>query len=479
MKSLHFYRYSPHIEDELPHELSTITEVDTPGTSRLNAVDVTNANESSMAPRTSIGRLESDAEALKLLYNAFPKYKDYIKSNSNVSQLSTTSVNETNDMTGGQTLSDDKLAQMLEPHGSKVDELKYKTFDGEDQRPQMDSNCENELHMSYKKFPSHAEYAKSVPGLLDSQSIDQMQISDANDENSNSISSLPDIINELKNRNILEHSFGEAADGNGELDDLLLVRGNATNVSAQTTETCKGNESLSDTLENELTKMGLGWVTAELKKSKAQPGNSSSMSSDTSNHAEPRQLLNRQSPPTKKTSKRSYQKMSQSRATNDSFVDKNLLMSKIATESGKISTQPSDVDTVGQSINLKDFLARELLKHSSVSSSSDSSMASMFLKSFLGQSSRISPETPQSRGRDKHRTSTPVDHSKVDSSSTDNRNDSKKGIHSSSSTRDLNKNEAATHTFFSNDSQQLSSVRLSTTDSQSTSTSTFSEDKQK
>lgn len=466
------------MEDDLPHELSTITEVDTPATSRLNATDATIANESAMTATNSTFKLTTDGEVLKLLYNAFPNIREYIKSNPNITELSMASVNETVPMT------DETLCKLLEPQGSKVDELQYKKFDANHPHHELDSKIlqDSELHISYAKFPTHAEYAKEIPGLLDSQSIEQMQNSDVND-NSNTNSSLPDIVSELKKRNIIDRSFQENSDKNDGFDDLLMPHDSPKYRSSQLTESCKDDDSFSDTVGNELTSMGLSWANTELKRSKSKAKNdstSTSLSSDSSKH---HGQLNKNSPP-KRNAKRTFQKMNQSRTTAvDSFVDSNLAILKLPNDESKVTTQPSETENVAKPVNLKDFLARELLKHSSMSSSSDSSMQSLLLKSYMGQSSRVTPETPQSRGNDKQRTSTPVDHSKVDTISIDDKNESRRGIYTTNST--LNRIEVPPHTFFPNDTQQLSSVRLSTTDSTATSTSTstsastFSEDRQK
>lgn len=502
MEYFQLHRFSPHIEDELPHELSTITEVDTPGTSRLNATDATNANDTTLKNITV--KFAPDNEAFKLLYNAFPNFTEYIKSNTNLSQMSSISANEMSDLTiGGNTIPDEKLEKLLEPQGSKIDELKYKTFDGNN--PEIDSKLlqESELHMSYEKFPPFSEYAKET-GLLDnaSQSIEQTITSNGNE---NSSSTLPDIVNELKSRNILERSFEEGVGANENIEDLLTVHGNQTG----TTESGNQDESFSNDLDKDLKSMGLSWVTAELKKSKAA-GTSPSQSSDSSILAEKsRRLSNKQQSPTKaKNSKRSFQQLSQlnqskannvsfvdknigatnvaagitpprsdemggksmnlkaflesrnpkltiprmkhSKATNDSFIDKNIEATNVAPE---VKTQHTD-ETEGNMMNLKSFLARELLQHSSVSSSSDSSLASIFLKSFLGQSSGIL-DMPQHRDR----TSTPVDNNKGDSHSTNTRGDSssKRGIHSSSVVRGLNENSSSSPTFFRSESE-LSSV---------------------
>lgn len=435
-------RYSPQLEDDLPHELSTITEVDTPATSRLNATDVPNVNESTLKNGTI--KLAPDDEALKLIYNAFPNFIDYLKANPEIAQMSLASFNESIAAGTSSVLSDTKLAKLLE--GVKLDDLKYRTFQGD--RPDIDSILLNEsdVTLSYKKFPKHSEYAKSIPGLLDSQSIDQVDLSDTN-------SSLPDVVNELKNRKIIEHSFEETKNG-GNLEDLLIVQSNRkTNTSVTTSP---NDDVLSDTLEQDLNSMGLAWVSVQMKKSKAADASTStSQSSDSLNHVE--KLRQSTSPVKSRPAKRTFQKMDQSKATNDSFVDKNL----VATHTGTATSQPTDPDALAKSINLKDFLARELLKHSSMSSSSDSSLASMFLKSFLGQSSGCMPGTPQNCGVDKQRTSTPVDHSSDGKDS-----NSRKVYRISSTIKDSNKNQTESPTFFSNDSQ-ISSVRMSGTDSTS------------
>lgn len=451
------------MEDELPHELSTITEVDTPATSRLNATDMTNISEITL--KNGSLKLMPDGEAPRLQYNAFPTFKDYIKSNPNISAAG--SIGDTIDLTiGVNSIPDERLSKMLEPHGSRADELKYKPFAGENPENKLLLPGPSEPHLSYTKFPSHAEYAKDTTGLLDSQSIDQLQNSDEND---NSSSSLPDIVSELKNRNILEHSFHEAAGDGCDFDDLLVVHGNNAQ-SGQTTVSRKDDESLSDTLEHELNSMGLKWVTASLKKMKllSSSTSTSTTTSDSSN-VQDKLYRSKQSPQAlKRINKRTYQHMNESQAAGDSFVDKNLMVPKASGDDRSAArTQASNSESIGKQINLKEFMARELLKHSSVSSSSDSSLASMFLKSFLGQPVTNAPETPpNNNGLDKHRTSTPIE-------SKDNSN-SKGGIRSSSSPME-SKNDAASHTFFPNDSQQLSSVRFSTTGS----TSTFSDDRHK
>lgn len=403
-----------------------------------------------------------------MIYSAFPGYKEYINLKDSISQVSLTNVNETVNITAEASSNlSENIEKCLRPSISQMDDLRYKPFEGE--RPDVDSKLfdESELRLSYAKFPTHAEYAKSISGLMDSQSLEDVHNSETND---NSSSSLPDIVNELKNRKILEHSFEEAEDGKGDnLEDILSANTNqkylGKALSSATTQQVQNTDgSLSDVLGHDLNNMGLAWATAEMKKSKAA-SHSISVSSDSSNHCD----KPHQSPIKQRQAKRSFQKMNQSKATNDSFVDKNIVATNTGMNEGTTSTQQTGSDLYGKSMNLKEFIAREIHKHSSVSSS-DSSLASYLINSILGGSSIELPGTPNNRGGiDKHRTSTPVDHS------SDGKDSSKRNYKTSSINKDSNKNQTESPTFFSNESQ-ISSVRMNSTDSN---TSDLNEERKK
>lgn len=444
------------MEEEMPHELSTITEVDTPATSRLNATDITCNND----PATKYTTLKTvpDNELLKFLYNQFPNFRDYIKSNDNPTHFSTGSLNESTEVTAAASvILGEKLEKLLDID-LQAECLKYKQFTS---NTATTSNEWNDPEMAYAKFPSHSQYAKTTSGLLDSRSIDQIDLSDD--------SSLPDIPTELKARNIIEHSFEGVTDNEGSFKDLLIIPSNKRKLEQTAKDVEKQSNSLSETLERDLNSIGLNWASTILRKSKEI---TTSTSSDSSTYAErsKRSSQKSNSPRKIKSTKRPTTGLQMNQA-RDSFFEENSMLNEKEAEASNVTSQRTD-DVQMKSMNLKEFLARELLKHSSMSSAStDSSLASLFLKSFLepsNNSSKLS-ETPPNRGTDKHRTSTPLQNS------SESKGDSKvdSSVKSSTAIRNLSKDDAGTVSavndlskFFSGESH-LSSVRLSSADSTS------------
>lgn len=361
--------------------MSTITEVDTPATSRLNATADLNAAENSAIDAALELSLQNRANLKQLLYNHFPDFQEYAQSTPNLAQTS----DSLNTTATTNVILAEKLEKLLKISDQHVKDLKYKKFDGtcEAIATSMDNNPNS---LSYQQFPSHTEYAKDTPGLLDSQSINQCQsVSDRSDtrkDQTSEESSLLDIVNELKKRNILKNSFE-------------VKKNDTTNASAD------GNtgESLSDTLERELQGLGIGWASSMLKKSKhaSAVSSSSTTSSASANDSQSARRSNVKS-------KRHVSPQKTQIAAKDEKA-----MSTVSQLDGSTGAKP---------INLKEFLARELMKHSSTSSSSssvscnDSSLASLLLKSYLGHSSSnhssaLQP-VPHSTTVDKQRTSTPV-----------------------------------------------------------------------
>lgn len=379
------------MDDDIPHELSTITEVDTPATSRLNATDLTVGNESTTANTDAMKRTQ-EQEVLKFVYKHFPNFKEYAKTNLSLSQLSTTIDNNSVDVTATASLIlGEKLHKLLEINESQKDAFKYRA-EGDKTKFELS----NPSTLNYRKFPTHSQYANSVSGLLDSQSIDQVELSDASDHSN--CSSLPDIVNELKNRNILENSFKMISDEEESLEDLLKI--GVTKQSKPIAEQSTKNTDTDTALERDLNSMGMSWATVMLKKSREANSTSSSSSDSLSR----RSTVHRSSYKSLNKSKQQSINLSQNQ-TNDS----------------------ADFDSNAKPINLKEFLARELLKHSSMSSSSDSSLASIFLKSFLGVSTSSTNQSEQNNCAgiaDKHRTSTPVNFKSTESS--DSKNNTKR-----------------------------------------------------
>lgn len=414
------------MEEEMAHELSTITEVDTPATSRLNATDLTAAEQTTVLTKIDLINQSQNKELLEFLYKHFPDFQAYARSTSNLAQNSCE--NQSINLTAtASIILGEKLEKLLEISSTHSNALNYKTFQSKDDKRNSSESKQlsqsNENMLSYLQFPTHSDYARAVPGLLDSQSIDQLQLTESGEDrqdNETNSSSLPDIVSELKNRNILKHSF--KMDSDDESRDILYVGAGCSNdkkkqlakQQSQQDKADKQSGSLSDTLEQELQSMGISWASSMLKKTKEVNTISSSSTSSTTSMEKPAM-------PQKPSIKNSPPAKSKPAAT--SFIDGSLTSAENVTQATTVLTQ-TDHDAHTKPINLKEFLARELMKHSSSSSSaSDSSLASIFLKSFLGVSSSSSsvsiPSTPMTLARtvaDKQRTSTPVNHSSTSGS---------------------------------------------------------------
>lgn len=432
-------RYNPQIEDELPHELSTITEVDTPATSRLNATDV-NCNNDQLLKKSDSLKNITDNEVLKFLYNQFPNFKDYIMCNGHLSNVS---INDSVEVTAATSaILGDKMENLFDME--VPDEfLKYQKNNSETKNNETLKTKESEI--AYTKFPSHSQYAQTASGLLDSQSIDRADLSDN--------TSLPDVLLELKARNIIDHSFDGVSSGEGSFKDLLAIPTNVKNSELTHKKADPPSDSLSENLEHDLNSIGLTWATTILRKSKEISPSSSSISSSHEDR-----------------SQRSLQRYSAKKISNILKKSGNKSFYDEKNENITNNTSVRIEETQMKSMNLKEFLARELLKHSSMSSSSDSSLASIFLKSFLENSKDLTKmsATSPNIGTDKHRTSTPVQNSN------ESKGESKIDLSIKSSTvrRNLSKNETSLPITAANDLSKffsggghLSSVRSNSTDS--------------
>lgn len=401
------------MEDDGPHELSTITEVDTPATSRLNATDLTCAGND--PKNTSATRKMSENEILAFLYNHFPNFKEYIRSNENASLLSMASADDNLEMTQRASLIlGEKLETIL--GCGDADQLKYRAYNDEALKMPDDTAIDSgEQNLCYAKFPTHSQYMAS-DHMLDTQSVDPLQLSDLGESTD---STMPDIESELRKRNIIAAPFRQPS----ELDE----RANATAINRMVANVA--TDSLSESLENDLQKMGLNWVSSMIKKTKTatQLDSTSSESMDPNRVDKSGQRSHRQRSPAKL--KASARDAGDKANDSNSFIDKNILAASVQQADTSLATEQTDA---GQSMNLKEFLARELLKHSSTSSmSTDSSLGSLLLRSFLGRSLDETSGTPRSREKDKHRTSTPVQQTsglaKAGSSSTESRSEGAEG----------------------------------------------------
>lgn len=435
------------MEDDGPHALSTITEVDTPATSRLNATDLTCAGND--IRNTSATKNITENEIMTFLYNHFPNFKDYVKSNESASLLSTATVDENFDITQrASIILGEKLEKIL--GGNDTEMLEYRRNNNEKPAQTNERAINNdEQNMSYSKFPTHSEYIQS-DHMVDTKPTDGLQLSDLSEPTD---STLPDIVSELKSRNIFVGPLRDRAALFEQLEGTQLVKfiQNAT------------TDGLSASLENDLKTIGFNWVTTMMKKTKAaaQLSTSSESSDQNEKHRSPLKLRSQ-------LSNGHDNNGNVEKCDSNSFIDRNIAVPIRPTESSR-TTEQTEPDIHCKPTNLKDFLARELLKHSSMSSmSSDSSLGSIFLKSFLGRSGSVSDErqsTPQQREKDKHRTSTPVQHVSGNgkSISSSNSRSSVVGI-SGEQKDDAGNSNDLTPKFFSGESN-LSSVGLSSIDS--------------
>jgi anastral spindle 1 len=334
-------RYSPQLDAEqaVPHELSTILEIETPANSRFSF----SVNQSQQQqPETSKKQI-SQNPVIPLSGN-----------NSFRLEITNTS-----------------------------DLLKVREF----------QNCTGEqVHIDVSNRSDELDYRKFEESTPTTKAIEPHTLKNS----ASSSSSLPDVVAELKARNML-HDFEGPPDNSNlqhvetSFDTNLSVRKfQESNISGVTN--LPASEGSSDTLEQDLTKMGLQWAASMIKKTK--------------------QTQNLQS--------------SSSSSPNLEHSRKSVTLKSITSNTSAVSNTSHQ----GRPLNLREFLTRELMirTHSETNSlSDDSSLSSQFLKSLLNLNTLNStPEytlsstdhTPIQHGptiekMTPHRTSTPVPYTKT------------------------------------------------------------------
>lgn len=366
-------RFGPQIEQlQLGHDLSTIIEVDTPiATSRLN---------------TSQSEAKGNASAIAS--------SGLNPSQSEANRIATVEQNEA------------KLHQLLLEISSntrnnlRIANFPYEPSAGNVTVSSTHSNS-NAMPMQIPPFPSHASFADGVSGLVDTLSIlaendAEQRLRPANmqpfvshqqfardtsglctsqsvaaglDEDQNSF---PDVEAELRKRNLWQHSMESVyADAK---DEVVETKAKPSKMPTYST-------SSSDNLEQEMQKLGINWASSMIKKNKI---------------------------------------VSTQALTTSSSSNEDEILEQIKSLSPNPATANSSANasnkSPGKPLNLKEFLARELLKRSnSLSSSSsvcdDSTLASQFLRSLMGSSSDNSSKRSVAGlvyTSERHRTSTPV-----------------------------------------------------------------------
>lgn len=263
--------------DVVPHELSTVVEVDSPMSVKLKNQSATNTKYEAPDMSYKINNGYKDEQVIDS-HTATSKKSEH-RANPDLLQSNTNLPKQQNKISSTDS-SDDSKMQM------------------------MDLNQFNELML--KPFISIQEFAKQcgdIGGLDDGSNLDDIQKDDGiNDEMSSlhSDGSLPDVIAELLKRNIIAEPF--------KFDTVSNV--NSTTVSSESTLSVlalskvakdkkkssvvfqnKGNASeTSDSLsmssnpdlENAFKKLGMGWASSTLKKTKERLALSSSSNTSSS-----------------------------------------------------------------------------------------------------------------------------------------------------------------------------------------------------
>ncbi|XP_030572212.1 uncharacterized protein LOC115770908 [Drosophila novamexicana] len=367
-------RYSPQLAaEELAHELSTITEVDTPAQSHIVAatpapMPFPSFDQYAQELQLDLAHLEKDQsmrlqrefheliQAIKqrghgLDYREFPSISAYLH------EITTTGTH-VHVETDPQSMAPSELLQRLRLQ-----------------------------NVSIREFPNRRDYiqhrlAREPPEqreLIDSASLDS--------------SDSFNVEAELRQRRILKASFRRGLEA-GELPELEVASSTRRESIPPETSTYAPNESgiepfsrspLTIEVQLDMERMNMQRpVSMRQRQRHAEPPNSS---------------VGSMSPEPRHTQRSAGGGLRQ-------------------TSSGRSADAPQEVSQMGRSLNLREFLTKELLRHrvhggESSSESTDDSLKSNFLQSVIDSLSPSSPRTPAqghatNGTNDRQKTSTPV-----------------------------------------------------------------------
>ncbi|XP_055849347.1 interaptin isoform X3 [Episyrphus balteatus] len=357
-------RYSPQLPEDVPHELSTIFEIDTPATSRLNT-SVNNNAPGIQDPEAQINSHKVD----QIPYKKFPTFEHYAK----INNLDMTQFDPEF------TLQFEKEFNEFINLAKEGMNVNYEEFTSFSKYLAKSSSSENKeaaeellaslklANLSFKKFPTRKEYLDKMgisnSDLLDSQSLDNIEKKNKEYKGSSSMGSSS---TNLQNNH------------EAEISGIIQFTAGSTST-----------DEKSVNLEEDLKKIGIKWPSAMKKKTLE----SQALSSSTSSNIEQSTL----------TSRRKNNNANQ-------VLEKSLQKGNQTAHNTTAQTEDG-----GQQLNLRDFLKKELLKRTATSSSfsfSDDSVASSILRSILGS---ITPSGGQKQSNDaavptldRHKTSTPM-----------------------------------------------------------------------
>ncbi|XP_058824040.1 uncharacterized protein LOC131684844 [Topomyia yanbarensis] len=341
-------RYSPQLDEATTaHELSTILEVETPMTSKIN-ISVPASEKLDPADQLLVEARDKLLEHARALgYDGFPNYDEYVRQKELEAtrfDLEKTSVSRTTDP--------------LEVT-DRSEQLRYQKYPGS--VPEI-----NVTEETLKEDDSNNKPTEQV-------------------SNSSSSTSLPDVIAELKLRNIIDKSFNNSLDdsnrsspGSGSIEIIqpvpLLEKSPTKRQHNRKPDDFRSStaQEATGSLERDLNQLGLRWASTMLKKNQEALQQDHSSSSSLS------------------------------------------LVEDIRRASGTNQNNRDSQPIAGKPLNLREFIARELMirTHSDLNSiSGSSSPCSLLLKSML-DISNINTSTPelltQTTDKNVQRTSTPV-----------------------------------------------------------------------
>ncbi|XP_020810955.1 uncharacterized protein LOC110186229 [Drosophila serrata] len=363
-------RYSPQLdEDDLGHELSTITEVETPGQSHIVAA--------TPVPRP------------------FPNFEQYAKElhldlstvGANESQQLQRDFNDLVEVVHQRVGADYREFPTINAYLHNITTTNHHMEVGEDQEQETMETAElirqlRVVNYKIREFPKRREYLQK---LVEQQPADERALIDsASLESSDSL----DVEQELRQRRILRSSFRR-----GIMSEVTLT--------AQEVASSTRRESVAPTVNEPPNESGIDYLTG------------SNYSSDLDQrdphwHAPVQNRRNRLGGMQTSTASTSPERIPRrSRAGEGNHH-------RSHDESGM-----QDASQLGKSLNLRQFLARELIRHSGQTSegeSSDESLRRHFLKSvlhsFSPNTTNLNPAVAVSNAtgatNDRQKTSTPV-----------------------------------------------------------------------
>lgn len=347
-------RYSPQLEATAIHELSTIAEVETPATSRINA-SINDDKSGTVDMKTTVKNLLNITELENLEYKQFPSPKEF---------------NDEIDSSSAASLPD----VMAELKKRNIITESYGYFGDENYQPSTSESNVNSLMKLIEKTSSESKENDDTPSFSEAMLLLSPRKKQA-----------------ICRRDFItppheEHLFENTSPT--KLKKLATVRKTATKSNKNETlsgigflHSSNSSDGTSNNLEDDLNKIGMNWASTMLKKTHESKTLSSSSCS----------------PPNLEKSRR---RISKKKTLDDAKLE----------ETSFVADQTT---TEGVPLNLKEFLAKELMKRNNTTdpnfSSTDSSITSQFLRSLLNQTP--GQMTPSHGSRDKivaQRTSTPV-----------------------------------------------------------------------